>query len=647
MDLNRRALIGGAGLAVAFGNSAARAVNAPAKLSIDAFAEKPPMRGLQLSPDGSRVLARMQIKGAEMLGTYALDKHEFLNFALPAGADLNWYRWAGSDRFIASLGMRLKTRTESLALDGYLSRIYTFDLKTQTPGYVGPKDWTVPDGDEVIFIDPHGEYLLLSVQRAAFEWPSVVRYDLATGASHLVQPPTPGVYRFVCDETGVVRAQLGSFDGRWFVLYRPDEKSRFQRIASGDSAMYRNDPFVEMAFASGSDQGYVLSDKETGRTAAYAYDFGKHVQGDLVFASPTNDVDGLAFDSAANKLIGVRYTDDRQRTYWTDTLFQDLQAGIDRAMPGRYNEIRSWSEDRNRVLIFSGASNDQGCYYLFQLSSSKMTPLLDMTHVLNPADMAEMKAVRYRARDGLEIPAFLSLPAHRSAKGLPVVIMPHGGPYGVRDMLGFDPVVQFLCSRGYAVLQPNYRGSDSYGVDYSNRGDGEWGRKMQDDLDDGLDWLIREGMADPKRACLVGASYGGYAAAWGATRNPERYRCAACFAGVFDLGEQIGYSSDFLSNRSERQYRQKIKGKTGFNLDSVSPRNLVERLQVPVLLVHGEDDNIVPVSQSRSYDAGLTRHGKAHEFYTIPKEVHGFTQKGSLAFYLSKLDAFLASHNPA
>ena len=648
MDLNRRALIGGAGaIAGLCKATTSRAADPSPKLPIAAFAEKAPMQGLILSPDGNRVLARIQVKGAEMLGTYALDTHQFLNFALPEGSDINWYRWAGSDRFIVSLGKQLKTRSMTLELDGYLRRIYTFDLKTQTPGYIGPKDWSVPTGDDVVFIDPHGEYVLLSVQRAVFEWPSVVRYDLATGASSLVQSSTPGVYQFFCDDKGVVRAQLGAFDDHWFLLYRTDGKSRFERIASGDSTMYRNGPFDDLAFVSGSDLGYALSDKETGRIAAYAYDFGKRAQGELVFASPTNDVDGLAFDRGANTLIGVRYTDDRPRTYWADPLFHDLQAGIDRAMPERFNEIRSWSEDRGRVLIYSGASNDRGCYYLFQLSNSKMTALLDLTHTLDRADMAEMKSVRYHARDGLEIPAFLSLPAHRALRALPLVIMPHGGPYGVRDALGFDPIVQFLSNRGYAVLQPNYRGSDGYGADYGARGDGEWGRKMQDDLDDGLDWLVREGIVDPKRACLVGASYGGYAAAWGATRNPERYRCAACFAGVFDLKDQLGYSSDFLSSRRERQYRQKVKGKASFNLDSVSPRNLAERLQVPILLMHGEEDNVVPVSQSRSYDAGLTRHGKPHEFYTIAKEVHGFTQKESLAFYLTKLDAFLAAHNPA
>jgi len=179
---------------------------------------------------------------------------------------------------------------------------------------------------------------------------------------------------------------------------------------------------------------------------------------------------------------------------------------------------------------------------------------------LLPAQLSPMEAVRYKARDGLEIPAYLTLPTGREPKSLPLVIMPHGGPYGVRDTLEFDPEVQFLANRGYVVLQPNYRGSDSYGIDYYKRGYGEWGRRMQDDLDDGMDWLVGRGIVDPKRACLVGSSYGGYAAAWGATRNPERYRCASCFAGVFNLRKQLFYTSDFLSSRLYKEFKSTVRG---------------------------------------------------------------------------------------
>jgi len=648
MDLNRRALIGGAGIAAALsGTTKAIAASPPPKLPVEAFAEKPVMQELVLSPDGSRVLARIQVKGVEMLGTYNLATHEFQNFALPKEQDMRWFRWAGSDRFLVSMITRFVEETAQYIIEGRATYLLSFDLKTQAASYVGPKGGSRVEGDDVIYIDPAGDYLLLAVRHSYWDDPTVLRCDLATGQSKQAMPDLQFVYEYYCDEKGVVRAARGGKSGNWFILYRPDGNSSLKALEGGDQQIFHADPFGALSFVSGSDKGYVLSDKETGKVAAYTYDFAKRQQGERVAASPTNDVSRLIFDKQTHALIGAEIVEDSARFEWTDPLLKDIQAGIDRGLPGRQNTISSWSDDKQRFLIHSGASNDRGRYYLFQLSNSKLSMLLDLTGKLDPRMMAEMKPVRYPARDGLSIPAYLTLPAGREPKNLPLVIMPHGGPFGVRDELEFNLEVQFLANRGYAVLQPNYRGSESYGADFLKAGSGEWGRKMQDDLDDGMAWLVKQGIVDPKRACLVGGSYGGYAAAWGATRNPELYRCAACFAGVFDLRKQLSYSSDFLSSRIDRQYRATVRGDANFDLDSVSPEKLVDRLQVPVMLIHGDADNTVPISQSKNYDAALRKAGKAHEFYTIKDEGHGFILKDSFAFYLTKLDAFLATHNPA
>lgn len=648
MDLNRRSLIGRAGAIAALSNSStAFAAAPPPKLPVEAFSEKPVMEDLVLSPDGSRVLARIQVKGVEMLGTYDLATHEFQNFALPKGQDLRWFRWAGPDRFLVSMITRFVQETAQYIIEGRATYLLSFDLKTRTASYVGPKGGSRVEGDDVIYIDPAGAYLLLAVRYSYWDDPTVLRCDLATGLSKQAMPDLQFVYEYYSDEKGVVRAARGGKSGSWFILYRPDGDSSLKTLEGGDQQIFHADPFGALSFVSGSDKGYVLSDKETGRVAAYSYDFGKHEQGERIFASPTNDVSRLVFDQRTNALIGAEIVEDASRLVWTDPLLADIQAGIDRGLPNRQNRIMSWSDDKQRFLIHSGASNDRGRYYLFQLSNSKLTMLLDMTGKLDPRMMAEMKPVRYPARDGLSIPAYLTLPVGREPKNLPLVIMPHGGPFGVRDELGFNLEVQFLANRGYAVLQPNYRGSDSYGADFLKAGSGEWGRKMQDDLDDGMAWLVKQGIVDPKRACLVGGSYGGYAAAWGATRNPELYRCAACFAGVFDLRKQLHYAADFLSSRIDRQYRATVRGANDFDLDSVSPAKNVDRLKVPLLLIHGDFDNTVPIEQSRNYDAALKKAGKPHEFYAIKDEGHGFMLKDSFAFYLTKLDAFLAAHNPA
>nr|WP_246438849.1 alpha/beta fold hydrolase [Novosphingobium piscinae] len=248
----------------------------------------------------------------------------------------------------------------------------------------------------------------------------------------------------------------------------------------------------------------------------------------------------------------------------------------------------------------------------------------------------------------MAIPAYLTLPVGRAAKGLPLVILPHGGPYGVRDHGDYDPDVQFLANRGYVVLQPQYRGSDSYGAMFERRGEAQWGRTMQDDIDDGMDWLAKRGIIDPARVCIVGISYGGYAALWGATRNPERYRCAVSFAGISDMPRSLKYQLNSFDDKQAREaWRQKVQGDPTFDLRTISPLFNIDRLKVPVMLLHGTDDQIVQPRQSRLYAEALKAAGKPYEYYEIPDEGHGYTTTQGAQLWYDKLDAFLAKYNPA
>ncbi len=222
------------------------------------------------------------------------------------------------------------------------------------------------------------------------------------------------------------------------------------------------------------------------------------------------------------------------------------------------------------------------------------------------------------------------------------------GAHFVRDEWTYDPLVQFLANRGYAIFQPQFRGSTGFGKEFVERGYGQWGRRMQDDLDDGLDWLVSTGKVDPKRVCIVGASYGGYAALWGAIRNPERYRCAASIAGVTDLEAQLKANrKSFSATRYFKQWRTRVKGDVGFDLKSVSPLMQAARLKVPVLIAHGENDRTVPVAQGRLMVEALTA-SKADVTSIIYKNGgHDFSSSEDLADFLRRLESFLAKHNPA
>jgi dipeptidyl aminopeptidase/acylaminoacyl peptidase len=298
-------------------------------------------------------------------------------------------------------------------------------------------------------------------------------------------------------------------------------------------------------------------------------------------------------------------------------------------------------------LIFSSSASDPGAYYLLDTKTQRMNPVYAPMARINPADMARTTSHSFEARDRLRIPAYLTLPKSSAGKQLPLIVMPHGGPF-VRDSWEFDTFVQFLASRGYAVFQPQFRGSTGYGKAFVEKGYGQWGRAMQDDLDDGVDHLVRAGTVDPKRVCIVGASYGGYAALWGAIRNPERYRCAASLAGVTDLEAQLKANrKEFTAARYFRDWRTKVAGTRNVDLASVSPLQQAGRLKVPVLIGHGEKDGVVPVNQGRAL-VGILQKNKADMtavFY--PKSGHSLEGDGDLADYLGRLETFLRKHNPA
>lgn len=255
--------------------------------------------------------------------------------------------------------------------------------------------------------------------------------------------------------------------------------------------------------------------------------------------------------------------------------------------------------------------------------------------------MHPVRTIRYKARDGLDIAAVLTLPYGRDAK-LPLIVMPHGGPVA-RDSETWDWWAQFLADRGYAVVQPNYRGSSGYGTPFTEKGEGQWGLAMQDDLDDAVKALAAQGIADPARVCMVGASYGGYAAIRAAQRDGDKYRCAVSYAGVSDLHRMIQYQKNFLFSGSRGDWLREQAP----DLKNVSPLNFPEQFSIPLLLVHGDQDLVVPPAQSRVLAQKLKDAGKDVTYIVQPEGDHHFSRTEDRLAFLKALEAFLKKHNPA
>lgn len=326
-------------------------------------------------------------------------------------------------------------------------------------------------------------------------------------------------------------------------------------------------------------------------------------------------------------------------------------ASVSRAFAGRAPELVSWSDDLRTLVVMTGGSGDSGGYHLVDLDARAARIVGETYPALTADRVGAVRAIRYAAADGLEIRGYLTMPPGvTDPKNLPLVVLAHGGPAS-RDVMGFDWWAQAIASRGYVVLQANFRGSSGYGQDFLEAGYGEWGRKMQTDLSDGVRWLAGEGIVDPARVCIVGASYGGYAALAGATVDRSVYRCAVSVAGVSDLRRMLEWEAQQGPRRDNQAVRywnrfMGVERASDPSLEALSPARLADQVEAPIMLLHGRDDTIVPMDQSRIMAAALRAAGKPHEMIELSGEDHWLSRADTRQRMLTESLRFLEAHNP-
>jgi dipeptidyl aminopeptidase/acylaminoacyl peptidase len=611
------------------------------------FAESGRVRSPLLSPDGTKLVFREQMADKTYLTIDYFGSSPAYRVAMPEKTDLNWYRWAGNEKLLISVGS-LKTYID---VEYRQVELYVIDLLSRKTLKVGPER-SGPDGDNVLFVDPEGRYFLQEFRRSIYKYPEVARVDLVTNQSETIVPDQLQIWDWYADSRGTVRMGISYRTRSTLIFYRRTNEEKFKKIgkitASDDEDEIEEELLDINQIVSNSDQGYILSNKETGRFALYKFDYLSRQTGEMIFGHPENDVTSYTLSDDGERLEAVRFTDSRDRINWFEPEMTKHQTMLDKALGDQEAWISSMSKDRSKMVIFSTSSTDPGSYYLYQPAARKMERYAGVNDALDPQQLSVTRYENYKARDGTVIRAYLTIPKRRQGeKKLPLVILPHGGPFGIRDTLDYNSEVQMLADRGYAVLQPNFRGSGGYGEAFYKLGEGQIGRKMQDDLDDAIDWLDQSEIIDPKRVCVVGSSYGGYAALWAVIRNPERYRCAASFAGVTDWRTQLRYDKRFFSSRYSRKWREQIEGEEEFNLDDVSPARNVDRLTRPILLAHGKEDSNVPYSQFKLMKDKLENAGKSAVFVTYEEEGHGLSDKKNAKDWLDQLEKFLGEHNPA
>ena len=364
-----------------------------------------------------------------------------------------------------------------------------------------------------------------------------------------------------------------------------------------------------------------------------------------LYVDPQSDPIETVFAFDGDELIGAYYNPTQPRLHLFKPDHPDAQIlrELQAALPGRVITPLSRSDDGNLMVLYSYTDRDPGAYDLFDRKAMKLSRLAYRKPWIDPAKQAPQRGVSFKSRDGESLHGLLSLPPGSDGRNLPLVVMPHGGPHGVVDEWGYDPELQILAQHGYAVLQVNFRGSGGYGRRFNDLGERQWGGKMQADITDATRWALAEGIADPKRVCIYGASFGGYAALMGPIREPGLYRCAIGVSGVFDLSKMYRWG-DIRRSDYGQNYLKRVLGEDPAELAANSPVSLVDRLDVPVLLVHGELDDRVPVGHALAMERAMRKAGKPVELVRYSRTGHSIRIDEHERDYYGRILAFLDQH---
>jgi dipeptidyl aminopeptidase/acylaminoacyl peptidase len=391
---------------------------------------------------------------------------------------------------------------------------------------------------------------------------------------------------------------------------------------------------------------YVNARRGGDRDAIYEFAVDTGKWNGPVISHPGRDIVGrFIVDYKARKLLGFVYANDRPSVAWFDKEYADVQASVDKALPDTINYLQHKGK---RWIVTAVSDRNPGDVYLLDGETMKMSKLLSYRPWIDPAQMASSRWVRYKARDGLTVPALVTEPNGRNGKAVPLVVDIHGGPYVEAANNLFDVEVQLFASRGYAVIRPQFRGTEGFGRAFFEAGFRQWGDTMQDDLEDAVKWAVAEGIADPKRVCYYGASYGGYAAIWETIRNPKSIACAVALAGptsieyLFDNAQtDLSYITDH-SSEVAREIGDPAKERERFR--RVSPLQHADKMDAPLFLAYGTSDVRVPFAHGQDFKSALDKYGKSYEWETYASEMHGLTLDANVFDFYNHVDRFMAKY---
>ncbi|HEU5137609.1 MAG TPA: S9 family peptidase [Steroidobacteraceae bacterium] len=503
-------------------------------------------------------------------------------------------------------------------------------------------------GDIRSFLPKDPEHILMELD--GFNGRSLFKVNLETGRGEQMERPSEHVVGWWLDVDGVPVVRITAHNGT-IRLFRKDAEAKWKKFASWRVKEMQERPDYDPVGPSDQPGKYYVLAAPPGkdRVGLYLYDIEKEHFGEPIIEHATYDLSSARVSRDGKAIIRYCYYAHVRVCSFADPKVEAHMKGVRKYFEESAN-VYTWntSEDGKSILLWVEGPRDPPAYYYYQVEKKNIELIGVTRRALIDTARPQATVINYLARDGKPLSGYLTSPATSGPQGkLPLVLMPHGGPEA-RDSLEFNPWVQYLVARGYAVFQPNFRGSDGFGRAFAESGYGEWGRRMQDDLTDAVKALADLGSVDPARVCIVGASYGGYAALAGAALTPDLYKCAVSIAGVSDLEDFIGWRKRNWGSDSEGYtYWLKAIGnpdKDEARLREVSPVAQAGKIKIPVLLIHGTDDFVVPIAQSKAMKKALEKSGKKTELISLEDEGHSYWSADSEMLVMSAIDNFLWQH---
>lgn len=637
-------------LVLIFTAARAAAVPPPPELPLELFFGNPQLTSLKISPDG-RYLAMLQPVN-NRLNITVIDRVKGTKKRLTDMKEENvtGIYWLNDHR----LGFEQEFKgQESKGIYAINADGTGMSVLRQLVARDGERVDNAPEKSyELVDLLPEDpDHILVSIFRGSSGLGDLFKQNIVTEKFTMVLTNPGKIRGWLTDRAGVVRIGIATDEknGGKEILYRSDAKSDWVTIET----LPVEAEWEPLGFEGDNRTLYVRARIGRSTAAIYAYDPELRKITRTVFADDTYDAGDIIYDRHQKKVVGVTCDRDKPTTIWLDPVMRRLVADIDGALPGMQNEIVSRTRDNSLVVIRSFSDRDPGTYFLLDTVKMELSQLIQIRNLVKPEQMAEMRPIEFKASDGLLLHGYLTLPVGRNPKNLPLILNPHGGPFGPRDSWGFNREIQFLANRGYAVLQVNYRGSGGYGRDFEEAGYRQWGLRMQADLTDAVHWAIAEGIADSKRVGIYGASYGGYAALAGMVYTPELYQVGINYVGVADIARLgmifDGFRGAYRPQREQiaRRWLNPDDATDKKQIYATSPINFIENIRVPSLHAYGEYDPRVTKDQGAVLKAALEKHNKTFKYIQVENEGHGFKKaENAIAFY-GAMETFLQQYMPA